>query len=290
VATVATTCAAVIGTRWWLALALVAGCGRSNYSGGRDGGGDGGTVTAVRCDDVPADGTVAYGDQCFTFHRGPLVQEAAQRSCVELGGNLAELSSAAAEAAVRSAGFDLASEPWIGLSVGFDTQWTWLSERPLGYVNWSGDSTPADFAGVYLDATGWAHVDWGTAKSYLCEVGWVRHPGKAIEYQAIHDPWLTRTAARDLCLGLGGDLASLVDDSDFQAVCDLSFARHWVAATDENGDQIYTWPSGDPVADERWGTTQPNKASGCVTYSTTEQLVSVVCDELAGPLCQRDVP
>jgi len=269
-----------------LALVLVLGCGRSNYSGG----GDGGSDSVVRCDDVPADGTVAYGDQCFTFHRGPLVQEAAQHACVELGGNLAELSSAAAEDAVRAAGFDLASNPWIGLSVDYAAQWSWLSERPLGYVNWSGDSTPADYAGVYLDDIGWVRGDWRTAHSYLCEVGWLRHPGKPIEYQAIHDPVVTRTAARDICLTLGGDLASLVDDSDFQVVRDLSFVRHWVGATDEDGDQIYTWPGGEPVADERWGSTQPDKASECVTYSMTDQLATVVCAELAGPLCQRAVP
>ncbi|MEQ1506498.1 MAG: lectin-like protein, partial [Myxococcota bacterium] len=69
---------------------------------------------------------------------------------------------------------------------------------------------------------------------------------------------LTWDDARQVCLDLGGDLASIGDGAENRAASALVNSQAWLGLTDAGSEGDFAWIAGDPVTYTRWAGGEPN--------------------------------
>lgn len=269
--------------RWGEMIVLVAvlaavACGRSNYedpNGEQD--------LALNCSELAGDRTYAgENGHCYTLHMGPSSFEDAAEACVDLGGNLLTLSSPEEEQDVLT-GLSLDTEAWVGLESGGG--WHWRDGSSLIYSNWLNPPDTGDLFRGFISAQGWTS---GRVQqlAFICEYAWTSAEPESGLSHALFTHSVTFQAARQRCMGFGGDLASLPSPELKAAVSQLSKTEPLVGLQkDDAGD--YLWLTGEPLDVQDWAVNQPYAPFACARYNPDTGLLSENCSVARYFLCAR---
>merc|ERR1712083_58030 len=99
-----------------------------------------------------------------------------------------------------------------------------------------------------------------TTTAPVCDGGWSYVEGNCYSVQTVNLTW---EAARNNCLDLGGDLASVGSSAVQAKLYDLqSEVDFWLGANDLSSDTTFSWINGDSWVYDNWNTNQPNHKSG----------------------------
>lgn len=164
-----------------LAAVVPAGCGRIGFevageaapadgAGSADGAGPI-DAAAFRCSDHPGYEELATG--CYRLEdTNNLAPGNAELACEADGGHLAEIESAADQAAVRARWPTTMTIGLLRPAGGAASDFRWVTDRVPTYLNWtSADPDPGVDCARMLDTTGeWDAEDCGQVQRYLCEV------------------------------------------------------------------------------------------------------------------------
>ncbi|ESO86195.1 hypothetical protein LOTGIDRAFT_235549 [Lottia gigantea] len=191
------------------------------------------------------DGQIGYHSKCYNFVSTPLTWQNAEKKCVMSSGN------------ERSTCVGMNTSHPIGL-------WTNANcSQSKPYICESlreGFTTPE----VTTVPTTAFHIS--------CPTGWSEYLDNCYKSFTNRKTWLD---ARQYCLNIGGDLAS-IHNATAQDVIKLTFNRfqyrssYWIGLNDKATEGKHEWTDGTPVEFTSWGKDEPNDVSGredCVEVS-----------------------
>ncbi|XP_072174206.1 macrophage mannose receptor 1-like [Diadema setosum] len=209
---------------------------------------------------------------------------------------------------------------WLGM---YDQEthggFQWTDESPANYFKWDANepgNSVTSCVSIDSETGGWKLKDCGETMSFMCKKnlgggsvtpapteraagycpkGWVTWGNKCLQVQDHLDSW---TSARNHCMVLGGDLASVRDDKEEALAVSLLenvAGPVWLGLNDRDHEGLFTWADGSPVFHTNWATNEPNNWGGqenCVhMYGSDGALPGTwndaECTQQYYSLCQR---
>ncbi|XP_071488284.1 macrophage mannose receptor 1-like [Diadema antillarum] len=176
---------------------------------------------------------------------------------------------------------------WLGM---YDQEthggFQWTDESPANYFKWDANepgNSVTSCISMDSETGGWKLKDCGETMSFMCKKnlgggsvtpapteraagycpkGWVTWGNKCLQVQDHLDSW---TSARNHCMVLGGDLASIRDDKEEALAVSLLeniAGPVWLGLNDRDHEGLFTWSDGSPVFHTNWATNEPNNWGG----------------------------
>ena len=238
----------------------------------------------------PAD-VFVHGGHRYKFLPGPFVKNEDQEAAMDLGGNLAAITSAEEQQWIEQtfAGAIGRSETGacrIGASGSSSGTWKWLSGEPWSYTNWEDgypDPVKRDKTVLVLASRGaslkWRHTFWGGDKGgALVEWDDTATPIVALpkmreplsfgghRYQFVREG-LDWTAAEVNAESMGGHLVTITTKAENDWVKaqfgsltagKRSGASIWLGGLQDQSDTPWRWITGEPFNYIGWATNEPN--------------------------------
>ncbi|KAK0406532.1 hypothetical protein QR680_018631 [Steinernema hermaphroditum] len=236
--------------------------------------------------------------KCFHFVDSPLDFNAAQQSCVGLGGNLASIDSKSDNNGLKVP--NGISQFWLG---GHDVSesgvWTWTDGSVFGYTNWAAGQPSNMFGDDCLLVDGFSHL-WSSSQctqkaSYLCEAvtgsskpcpqGYLCHGSYSYQLIGTLKDW---HSAELFCNILGGHLASVHNTAVQEIVQNLLVQtdrnRAWIGAK-VNSNKL-TWTDGSSYDFNKWDSGNSDQKDSCVANFQTNGWQNADCNFTLQSICE----
>ncbi|KAM9163688.1 macrophage mannose receptor 1-like isoform 1-T1 [Pangshura tecta] len=239
---------------------------------------------------VTDDGWVIYEDKQYYFSTENVPMEKAWDICKKKFADLAVIDSESERKFLWRYIYtkNRMDSYFIGLTVSFDQKFSWLDGTPVNYVAWAPNEP--NFANndencvvMNKDFGFWNDINCGIKKAFICE----RHnhsthsefaPTSLSPLGGCPETWLlfnnkcykifgsseaerlTWHAARNICVKLGGNLASIHNE---QVQAFLTFhlkdvmAETWIGLNDVNKEDHYLWTDGSLFDYAKWARNFP---------------------------------
>ncbi|XP_054027132.1 macrophage mannose receptor 1 [Dryobates pubescens] len=189
---------------------------------------------------------------------------------------------------------------YIGLSVSLDRTFRWMDGSPVNYVAWAPNEP--NFANndencvvMYTQTGTWNDINCGRVESFICErlnatvrptavptsappkggcpEDWLLLDNKCFKLFGLTDnDTLTWHAARNECISLGGNLATISREetqASLMALLRRAATDAWIGLNDINWEHSFLWTDGSPVHYTNW-------AKGSRTYYSHGDCVSLI--------------
>uniref|UniRef100_A0A663EA94 Mannose receptor C-type 1 n=1 Tax=Aquila chrysaetos chrysaetos TaxID=223781 RepID=A0A663EA94_AQUCH len=267
-----------------------------------------------------ADGWVIYEDRLYYISKEYVSMEKAQEFCRMNSADLAVVNSNSERRFLQRAGY------FIGLKVSLDKKFSWIDGTPVTYVAWAPNEP--NFANndencvVMLSKQGlWNDVNCGSSNKFVCEKhnssvnstfasplppggcpeSWFFFNNKCFKIFASN---VTRKlmwhAARDACIDLGGNLATIPNEQVqaflFYHLKDAT-TNVWIGMNDINEESTFLWTDGSTVFYTNWVNGAPEQKQSYFDYYDYERLTDITsdgkwrddsCDNERGYICQMN--
>ncbi|KAF4023228.1 hypothetical protein G4228_015619 [Cervus hanglu yarkandensis] len=235
-----------------------------------------------------------YAGHCYKIHREEKkIQRDALRACRKEGGDLASIHSIEEfDFIISQLGYEPSDELWIGLNdIKIQMYFEWSDGTPVAFTKWlrgepSHENNRQEDCAVMKGKDGyWADRACERLLGYICKMKAQAQTPGVVEVEAgcrklfakgKHEK-KTWFESRDFCRALGGDLASINNKDEQQAIWRLITASgsyhelFWLGLTYGSPSEGFTWSDGSPVSYENWAYGEPNN------YQNVEY-----CGELKG--------
>ncbi|MBM4361815.1 MAG: hypothetical protein FJ104_03980, partial [Deltaproteobacteria bacterium] len=252
-------------------------------------------------------GWTAVGARCMQAFSTNRNFASAEADCVTRGGHLATVESAAEVASVQGiTGAGVAY--WIGANdLTTEGAFAWTSGSASTYTNWPNAPDGGSAANcARMDAAGgtWQDDSCTDSGDSVCEgpklngcpSGWTQSAGRCVRVYS--STQITRTAASNACVALGGSLATVVDAADNAVILRLTTSNNifWIGPTDVAVEGTWVTPSGGALPYTNWsgGAAPVTAAEDCAGFNDnggtwTDYDCSTnrryVCELPLAPLC-----
>ncbi|XP_074721575.1 macrophage mannose receptor 1-like [Strix uralensis] len=260
-----------------------------------------------------ADGWVIYEDKLYYTSKEYVSMEKAQEFCRMNSADLAVVNSNSERRFLQRA-LKENEESWsqsrgyfIGLKVSLDKKFSWIDGTPVTYVAWAPNEP--NFANneencvVMLSEQGlWNDVNCGSSNKFVCEKhnssvnstfaspllpggcpeSWLFFNNKCFKIFASNiTVKLMWHAARDACINLGGNLATISNEQVqaflFYHLKDAT-TNVWVGMNDINKESTFLWTDGSTVSYTNWVNGAPEQKQSFFDYYDYETLMDVTVE------------
>ncbi len=210
--------------------------------------------------------TYAYIDKSMTWYE-------AKEYCENLGGHLATITSAEEQTFISDV---VLTSPkmgyyWLGATDSeSEGTWKWITGEEWNYTYWDGpqpdNAYDEDYLHLYSNSKRWNDLNYDASRYYglrnfglLCE--W-ENSVKHSRYEVFYDD-LTWTDAEAYCESLGGHLATVTSEEEYETILSLipSNARKsvfWIGGTSAGNNGVWKWITGEEWSYDNWGGGQPS--------------------------------
>ncbi|XP_059828140.1 macrophage mannose receptor 1 [Hypanus sabinus] len=281
---------------------------------------------------ITDDGWLIHGESQYYINQEELAWDDAREFCKKGFGDLTIINSASERIFLWKSILKYPSNQYfIGLLVGLDKTIKWIDNSPVTYLAWA--QHEPNFANndencvtMYTNMGFWNDMNCGHPFPSICErsnssvnttqaptedsssggcpTGWKPFGKKCFKfYGKIEEERLSWSAARDVCINDGGNLASIQSAKE-QAFITLSLNGFpldvWIGLNDINQEGRYLWTEGKGVSYTNWAKGFPtgqsysydNPQSDCVTVSVTAKKLGGLwkdnyCHIKRGFICQK---
>ncbi|XP_051871858.1 macrophage mannose receptor 1 isoform X2 [Pristis pectinata] len=278
------------------------------------------------------DGWIINGDSQYYVNQEAMPWDEAREFCKKGFGDLAVISSASERMFLWKLILKYPNNQYFfGLLVGLDKTIKWIDNSPVVYLAWA--QHEPNFANndencvtMYTHMGFWNDMNCGHPFPSICErsnssINTTQTPTEAPGLGGCPTDWkpfgkkcfmfygkkeedhLSWSAARDVCINNGGNLASIQSAKE-QAFITLSLADFpvdvWIGLNDINSEGRYLWTEGKGVFYTNWAKgfptgkvyTYDNPQSDCVTVSVTAKKIGGLwkdnyCHIKRGFICQK---
>jgi len=97
---------------------------------------------------------------------------------------------------------------------------------------------------------------------------------------SIYDEALNWNIAKDICVGLGGHLATITSQGEQEAINNLLLSgtktSYYLGGTDEVTEGTFTWVTNEPFSYTNWNTGEPNNSGGIEDYLMVHNQASTI--------------
>ncbi|XP_051465466.1 macrophage mannose receptor 1-like isoform X2 [Apus apus] len=260
-----------------------------------------------------ADGWVIYEDQLYYISKESVSMERAQEFCRMNSADLAVVNSNSERRFLKRVlkenekYWSESTEYFIGLKLSLDKRFSWIDGTPVTYVAWAPNEP--NFANneencvVMLSEHGlWNDVNCGSPHQFICEKhnstihstfasslppggcpeSWFFFNNKCFKIFASD---ITRNlmwhAARDACINLGGNLATIPNEQVqaflFYHLKD-AITDVWIGMNDINKESEFLWTDGSTVSYTNWLNGAPEKKQSYYDYYDAEILTDITME------------
>ncbi|NWU97744.1 MRC1 protein, partial [Upupa epops] len=234
---------------------------------------------------VSEDDWIIYKHKEYYISSEQMPMEKAREYCKKNGGDLAVIENESEKNFLwkytfykeRGDGF------YIGLSVSLDKTFRWMDGTPVNYVAWAPNEP--NFANndencviMYSQTGTWNDLNCGSVEFFICErlnntvrptiaptpppvkggctADWHLFDNKCFKVFGFNEnDTLTWHAARNHCINLGGNLAT-ISKKETQAflmfLLKNAVTDAWIGLNDINQEHTYLWTDGSPVYYRNW--------------------------------------
>uniref|UniRef100_A0A663E991 Mannose receptor C-type 1 n=1 Tax=Aquila chrysaetos chrysaetos TaxID=223781 RepID=A0A663E991_AQUCH len=268
-----------------------------------------------------ADGWVIYEDRLYYISKEYVSMEKAQEFCRMNSADLAVVNSNSERRFLQRALKENSRGYFIGLKVSLDKKFSWIDGTPVTYVAWAPNEP--NFANndencvVMLSKQGlWNDVNCGSSNKFVCEKhnssvnstfasplppggcpeSWFFFNNKCFKIFASN---VTRKlmwhAARDACIDLGGNLATIPNEQVqaflFYHLKDAT-TNVWIGMNDINEESTFLWTDGTQdllIAFCNGCVSSPLLQTDCVFIMKSDgKWRDDSCDNERGYICQMN--
>jgi cysteine-rich repeat protein len=165
---------------------------------------------------------------------------------------------------------------WMSLIRNIDDNFIWgPTGEQVVFTAWAPgqpDNLAERCAILQTDAT-WNDLSCEELKTPLCErEPWSIEPISRHAFRVYRPkPDLNWAEAKAYCRNLGGHLATITSQAEFDFVLALTDQSVWIGASDQDKEGLFRWVTGEPWEFAPWGELQPDDLQGaedCVTLRT----------------------
>ncbi|NXX44081.1 MRC1 protein, partial [Tricholaema leucomelas] len=234
---------------------------------------------------VSEDDWIIHNHKEYYFSEESMPMEKARDFCRKHGGDLAVIQSESERTFLWKYIFykDWGNNFYIGLSVSLDKTFRWMDGTPVNYVAWAPNEP--NFANndencvvMYTQTGGWNDLNCGSVELFICErlnytvrpsvaptspppqggcpEDWLLFDNKCFKGFGLNEnDTLTWHAARNTCISLGGNLATISTketQASLMALLKSTVTDTWVGLNDINHEHTYLWTDGSPVYYTNW--------------------------------------
>ncbi|XP_010397550.3 macrophage mannose receptor 1-like [Corvus cornix cornix] len=234
---------------------------------------------------VGEDGWIIYKHKEYYFSKDAMSMEKARGFCKKNGGDLVVIETESEKNFLWKYVFykDWGNNFYIGLSVSLDRTFRWMDGTSVNYVAWAPNEP--NFANndencvvMYTHTGTWNDLNCGSVELFICErlnntvrptvaptspppkggcpEDWLLFDNKCFKVFGLDEnDTLTWHAARNNCIDLGGNLAT-ISKKEVQAFL-MSLLKDaatdaWIGLNDINQEHTYLWTDGSPVDYTNW--------------------------------------
>ncbi|XP_031969470.1 macrophage mannose receptor 1-like [Corvus moneduloides] len=234
---------------------------------------------------VGEDGWIIYKHKEYYFSKDAMSMEKARGFCKKNGGDLVVIETESEKNFLWKYVFykDWGNNFYIGLSVSLDRTFRWMDGTSVNYVAWAPNEP--NFANndencvvMYTHTGTWNDLNCGSVELFICErlnntvrptvaptspppkggcpEDWLLFDNKCFKVFGLDEnDTLTWHAARNSCIDLGGNLAT-IPKKEVQAFL-MSLLKDaatdaWIGLNDINQEHTYLWTDGSPVDYTNW--------------------------------------
>ncbi|XP_041899532.1 macrophage mannose receptor 1-like [Corvus kubaryi] len=234
---------------------------------------------------VGEDGWIIYKHKEYYFSKDAMSMEKARGFCKKNGGDLVVIETESEKNFLWKYVFykDWGNDFYIGLSVSLDRTFRWMDGTSVNYVAWAPNEP--NFANndencvvMYTHTGTWNDLNCGSVELFICErlnntvrptvaptspppkggcpEDWLLFDNKCFKVFGLDEnDTLTWHAARNNCIDLGGNLAT-ISKKEVQAFL-MSLLKDaatdaWIGLNDINQEHTYLWTDGSPVDYTNW--------------------------------------
>nr|XP_009671984.1 PREDICTED: macrophage mannose receptor 1-like [Struthio camelus australis] len=240
------------------------------------------------------DGWVIYEDKLYYISKDSVSMEKAQEFCRKNSADLVVVNSNSERTFLRRTlkkrdkYWSMSTPYFIGLKVSLDKKFSWIDGTPVTYVAWAPNEP--NFANndencvVMMSDLGlWNDINCGSSNNFICEKhnssinstfasplppggcpeSWLFFNNKCFKTFASNiTRQLTWHAARDTCVDLGGNLATIPNE-EVQAFLFYHLkgvtSDVWIGMNDINTESTFLWTDGSAVSYTNWVEGAPEK-------------------------------
>ena len=233
-------------------------------------------VASVDTSDFENGETYTFNGNTYACIDKPMTWKEAEEYCEILGGHLATITSAEEQKFISEI---VLAKPqkgyyWLGgTDENSEGNWEWVTGEEWSYTNWSWGQ-PDNMSGIenylhlYTSNKTWNDMvlDGGNVyhkENYgiICE--W-ENPVKHSRYEVFYDG-LTWTEAEAYCESLGGHLATVTSEEEYDTILSLIPSNSpksvfWIGGTSAGNNGVWKWVTDEEWVFDRWASTQPDHA------------------------------
>ncbi|CAN8184992.1 unnamed protein product [Coccothraustes coccothraustes] len=235
--------------------------------------------------DVGVDDWIIYKHKEYYFSKEAMSMERARGFCKKNGGDLVVIESETEKNFLWKYIFykDWGNNFYIGLSVSLDRTFRWMDGTSVNYVAWAPNEP--NFANndencvvMYTHTGTWNDINCGSVELFICErlnntvrptvaptspppkggcmEDWLLFDNKCFKVFGFNEnDTLTWHAARNNCIDLGGNLATISKKEEQAFLMSLlknAATDAWIGLNDINQEHTYLWTDGSPVEYTNW--------------------------------------
>ncbi|XP_074013799.1 macrophage mannose receptor 1-like [Numenius arquata] len=260
-----------------------------------------------------ADGWVIYEDKLYFISKEHVSMEKAQEFCSMNSANLVVVNSNSERRFLQRA-LKENEQSWywsegyfIGLKVSLDKKFSWIDGSPVTYVAWAPNepnfvNNEENCVVMLADQGLWNDVNCGSSNKFVCEKhnssinstfasplppggcpeSWLFFNNKCFKIFASN---ITRKlmwhAARDTCIDLGGNLATIPNEQVqaflFYNLKD-AMTNVWIGMNDIGAESTFLWTDGSTVSYTNWANGAPEKKQRYFDYYYLETLTDITVE------------
>lgn len=258
---------------------------------------------------------VAYQGRCYAVGKMRTDWFHAQGACQSMGGDLVTMRDEMENQFVVD-NFQLGNM-WIGLNDNaMEGNFVWADGSGATYRNWqpnepsngNGNGSPENCVAMGAMGTS-GEARWNDAEcsaqelpmcmlrvpaTYACPMGSLESNGKCLVVSNMMAAW---TPARDACRSMGGDLATIHDAAENQALLANIYGKVaapyvWIGLNDMDSEGNFVWSDGSPADYRNWFPGDPTNGGmagpeNCVALGTTAYRMwnDATCEDSAYYVC-----
>uniref|UniRef100_A0A8C2SYK8 Macrophage mannose receptor 1-like n=1 Tax=Coturnix japonica TaxID=93934 RepID=A0A8C2SYK8_COTJA len=249
-----------------------------------------------------ADGWVIYEDKLYYISQEQVSMEEAREFCRMNSADLAVINSNSERNFIQRDKYRSESgQYFIGLKLSLDKKFSWIDGTPITYVAWAPNepnfANNEEHCVVMFSKQGlWNDVNCGTTNRFVCErhnssinstlaslfppggcpESWLFFKNKCFKIFASNTTRkLAWHDAREVCIDLGGNLAS-VPNEQVQAFVyyhlEDATTNVWIGMNDINRESKFFWADGSTVSYTNWVEGAPETKQSYFDYYEFESL------------------
>uniref|UniRef100_A0A8C2SYC1 Macrophage mannose receptor 1-like n=1 Tax=Coturnix japonica TaxID=93934 RepID=A0A8C2SYC1_COTJA len=265
-----------------------------------------------------ADGWVIYEDKLYYISQEQVSMEEAREFCRMNSADLAVINSNSERNFIQRALIKNSGQYFIGLKLSLDKKFSWIDGTPITYVAWAPNepnfANNEEHCVVMFSKQGlWNDVNCGTTNRFVCErhnssinstlaslfppggcpESWLFFKNKCFKIFASNTTRkLAWHDAREVCIDLGGNLAS-VPNEQVQAFVyyhlEDATTNVWIGMNDINRESKFFWADGSTVSYTNWVEGAPETKQNCVFMTKLDgKWKDDSCDNEKGYICQMN--